>query len=173
MKDIPWFEWIYACAEDGRVWSYKNLKFLKPTLNKETWYLFVSLWDRNITVHRLSAITHKENPYNYPVVRHLDNNKLNNHFLNLEWCTHKTNRQQAQNDGLCKVSLKQIENCRKMWIGMRKKVMQLTREGILCRIYNSITDASRITGVCWGHIWACAKWTKYRKTAGGYYWKYC
>lgn len=50
------------------------------------------------TIHRLVALTYIPNPHNYPCVRHLDNNKLNNHVSNLEWCTYKTNAQQMHDD---------------------------------------------------------------------------
>lgn len=30
MKDIKNYEGLYAITEDGRVWSYKSNRFLKP-----------------------------------------------------------------------------------------------------------------------------------------------
>jgi HNH endonuclease len=51
-------------------------------------------------VHRLIAMAHKPNPLNLPVINHLDNNGLNNHIDNLEWCTDSQNKKHAYEMGL-------------------------------------------------------------------------
>ena len=42
-------------------------------------------------VHRLVALAHLENPNNYKLVDHIDQNKLNNHSDNLRWTTTSVN----------------------------------------------------------------------------------
>ena len=44
-------------------------------------------------VHRLVATMFIPNPYNYPVVNHKDENRINNIVDNLEWCTVQYNTQ--------------------------------------------------------------------------------
>lgn len=56
---------------------------------------------RHFRVHRLVAGMYLENPNNYPIVMHKDNDVKNNHYTNLEWGTNKMNTQYAYNDGLC------------------------------------------------------------------------
>lgn len=46
---------------------------------------------KNIRIHKLVATTFLDNPHNYKVINHIDENKLNNHIDNLEWCTYKHN----------------------------------------------------------------------------------
>lgn len=173
-KDIPWYEGLYWCTEDGRVWSHINWKFLSP--NCHNWYLYLVLRrdgkSLTVRVNRLAALTYIPNPNNYPIVKHLDNNPLNNHISNLEWNTYSSNLQQAYDDWIHPVTQKLRDTWSKIWKATGKKIMQLTREGILCRIYESTYEAQRITGIHYSHIGHCATWKKYRKTAGGFIWKY-
>ncbi|MCF0059899.1 HNH endonuclease [Dyadobacter chenwenxiniae] len=52
------------------------------------------------SVHRLLATVFIPNPNNYPVVNHIDGNKLNNSLENLEWCTVSHNTQHSYDMGL-------------------------------------------------------------------------
>lgn len=51
----------------------------------------------NFSVHRLVALTFIPNPYNLPIVNHIDGNKLKNHTSNLEWASYKYNWEHAKN----------------------------------------------------------------------------
>ena len=53
-------------------------------------------------IHRLVAEHFVPNPYNLPVVNHMDGNKLNNRYNNLEWVTYSTNNCHAYDKGLKK-----------------------------------------------------------------------
>jgi Mor family transcriptional regulator len=90
---IPDFE-DYEIFEDGRVHSWKTVKFLKPQ-NNGNGYLKVHLYKNGKMyqryIHKLVALYFVENPNNYKYVDHIDRNKDNNHASNLRWCSASEN----------------------------------------------------------------------------------
>lgn len=111
-KNIPGYEGIYMISNNGDVLNLETGKIrkLKPSKNG---YVYVDLykngevsWKR---VHRLVAECFVENPYNYDIVLHLDNNKNNNNYTNLKWGTISENTRQAYDDGLIKPLFKTYE----------------------------------------------------------------
>lgn len=50
-------------------------------------------------VHRLVAEAFLENPHDLPIVNHIDCNRSNNRWDNLEWCTHQYNVQYGYDTG--------------------------------------------------------------------------
>ena len=93
--DIIGYEGLYKIYEDGRVWSYKYNKFIKPFMNN-TNYLRISLTkDKErykFYIHRLLAINFIPNPLNRPQVDHIDRNRQNNDLSNLRWVTQAENQ---------------------------------------------------------------------------------
>lgn len=96
-----WF--VSAC---GKVVGPKGI-VLKPKSQGE--YLIVSYQAdtpfgakiRHKYVHRLVArVFHERTEYCGTEVNHIDGNKLNNHYTNLEWVTRKQNVQHAIANGL-------------------------------------------------------------------------
>ena len=91
----------YVVYNDGRVWSDHSNRFIKQHLNNQNYYM-VGLWvgnkQYNWLVHRLVAtlFVPNSNPIQYNVVNHIDGDRHNNNFTNLEWCTQKQNLFAAQ-----------------------------------------------------------------------------
>ena len=94
MKDIKNYEGLYAVTSCGKVWSYRNEKFLKPKVNNDG-YLRVNLYKdrkaKTYTIHRLVAEAYIPNTDNLPQINHKDENKTNNCLQNPEWCDSKYN----------------------------------------------------------------------------------
>lgn len=165
MKDIPWYEWLYAITENGRVWSYpkKWTGWHNGIWRKHvfiSWYPAVNLcdgkkWYKIRTIHRLLGITYIPNPNNLPLVLHWDNNPLNTHVSNLRWWTHKENIQQAHKDWLCQTTQKHIESARKTGYANRKPILQFTKEWVFINEYISAQQASLENWIKFGWISKC------------------
>ena len=153
MKDVVGYEGLYAVTSCGKVWSYKNKKFLKP-LTDINGYLYVNLFKdgkmKHYKVHRLVAEAYLPNPNNLPQINHRDENKANNCLQNLEWCDAKYNSNYGtRNDKI------------------KKPILQFSLEGEFIREWPSATDVGLKVQ---SHICDCAKGN--RKSAYGYIWKF-
>lgn len=82
----------YEVSNYGQVCSLKNAK--NPIVMKhnisgdyDTILLHASKKEHRYQIHTLVATVFIENPNKYDMVNHKDENKRNNHYKNLEWCT--------------------------------------------------------------------------------------
>ena len=86
----------YLVSNFGRIKSLYTNRFLKPCI-LDGYYRVVlrkKCKERKQeikNIHRLVAENFIENKFNYPCVNHKDENKLNNYFENLEWCSYRYN----------------------------------------------------------------------------------
>ena len=91
---------MFYITNDGKIWSNKTNQWLTTHINKIHGYEQISLryGEKLITyrINRLVALNFVPNPNNYPIVCHKDENKLNNHYLNLEWGTQSYNNNYEQ-----------------------------------------------------------------------------
>lgn len=62
-------------------------------------YLNVNVNGKTFSIHRLVALCFVPNPYNKEQVNHIDSNRSNNHYLNLEWVTNYENLKHARENG--------------------------------------------------------------------------
>lgn len=111
MKQIPGYE-TYFLTEDGAVFSTKSWKWMKlPLVNG---YIQVRLRKCGKTItHNLHRILYKTfRPEEYSedkLVRHLDDNRLNNELSNLKAGSHYDNMQDSIRNGSAKGAYKLTE----------------------------------------------------------------
>lgn len=162
-KDIVGFEDLYKISNEGNILSLLTDKVLSPYNNKG--YLMVRLYKNSkpssLYVHRLVAQTFVENPNGYVEINHIDENKRNNHYSNLEWCSRVHNcNHGSRNDRIGTASS----------VNKLIPVVQLSKEGNIINTFNSINEAGEYLGKNPSHISSCC--TGKRKTAFGFVWKY-
>lgn len=174
MKDIINHEGLLKISENGqivrvkfkanRTYNSKKLPYvLKPSLDKDGYERITIQNGGNkkiYYVHRLVALNYIPNPNNYPVVNHIDGNKRNNHYTNLEWCTITHNNNHA-----LKTGLRDMKNNK-----LSKPVLQYDMKGNFIKEYASANEARRQTGLSQGHISECCR--NEIKQYRGYIWKY-
>ena len=95
----------YLIYENGKLFSKKTNKWLKGKIDNVGYLTYaLAIGDKRnektgkklskmCYAHRLVAEYFLDNPGNLPIVNHKDENKLNNHYSNLEWVTEKQNTQ--------------------------------------------------------------------------------
>lgn len=72
-------------------------------------------------VHRLVAIHFVKNPNNYTIVKHIDGDKDNNYFENLEWCkSKKTSQNKGIESSNAKLTAVDIEYIRDIYVPRHK-----------------------------------------------------
>jgi len=89
-------------------------RILKPDISNQGYYM-VSLFKNGKStrfyVHRLVGVAFVDNPNNLPQINHLDSDRLNNFYQNLEWSTQKQNMQHCVKMGRHKPSYCKGEQC--------------------------------------------------------------
>jgi len=123
-------------------------------------------------IHILIALTFIPNPENKPYVNHKDGNKSNSAVSNLEWVTQKENMLHAIETGLIN-----IETLAAQGEKTRVPVYQLELDGNIIKKFNSLDEASEITGSSSNISAVCSSYTKdkddrLRHSSAGYGWCY-
>jgi hypothetical protein len=159
IEELP----MYEISDDGRVRNATSKRLLTPQEDKNG---YLKVWFYGGTrgktiprfVHRLVARAFVEGYYEGAQVNHKDENKKNNCFQNLEWCS-------------CKHNINYGTRTERA-IAHHKMPVEQLRDGVVIAIYPSTQDAQRATGIWQQNISKCCNGRKNFKTAGGYQWRY-
>ena len=169
-KDVDNTSGRYQISSNGNLRMDKDGKYKNVTPHLDTYgYQYVSIRFDNkdkakrIALHRLVALAFINNPYNLPIVHHIDENKLNNSASNLFWCTH------AQNHSF---SL----SARNGVVEKHREIEQYTLDGKYIATWSSYAEAYRVikpndkkgTSL----ISRCCQAKNGKKSAYGYIWKF-
>ena len=147
-KDIEGYDGKYQISDLGRIRSFacdEKGKLLSVRANKQG-YFYTSIYGfgtvKSFKIHRLVAKAFIPNPNNYPCIDHIDRDKSNNRATNLRWCTLSDNQ---HNENTIRYrqehSPKGSKNVRS------QAVEQRTLDNKLIKVYGSINEAARETGL--------------------------
>lgn len=165
-KTIPGWQGRYQISNLGRVKSFgrTDYKWKVPRILKPkplpTGYLRVTLGVKTDQyIHRLVAKAFIPNPSRYPFVNHLDGDKGNNIYSNLEWCNQKQNLEHAVKNGLMASQKGETNHAAKLTEAQVRKILELHATGKysfseLSRMFNVSHGypQSIIRGDRWSHI---------------------
>lgn len=171
-KDVSGFDGRYQVSNLGNVRNKKR-EILKPQPRRHG-YLSVWLYGNGVrskrggkqySVHRVVADAFCPNPNKLSEVNHINENKTDNRACNLEWCTHKQNSNHGTRTE--RVSKSNRESTKRK----RTKIAQYTLDGVLVRVFPSITSL-RDSGFFPGNAYKCAKGYKAYSHSQGYIWRF-
>ena len=157
----------YDFTYDGRVWSYKTNKWMKPKVDKDGYHtigLYKNGEQKWYYLHRAEyeAVTGKPIPEGYEV-NHIDENKLNNHFDNLNLMTHRDNCNfGTRNERAAKANTNHPNKS--------KRVQAFDKQGNLVFDFPSTMEAERQFGFSNQHISSCCNGKQ--KSHKGFIWRY-
>lgn len=178
IKNVIGFEGLYIITDSGineeTIFSIRRNCYIKPHVKNG--YLYVNLCKNgkyySFLLHRLIGFHFIKKPEHLKNIRfdklqidHISTNKIDNSISNLRWCTPKENSNNP-------ISFEHRCNAQQnsQYVKSRKLVVQqLTKDGELINIYESVCDCQK-QGYNKGHVAACCRGEE--KTYKGYIWKY-
>lgn len=130
----------YEISNLGNIASYKGKnRRLLGTFNNPEGYKFAYLYKdskkHSVQVHRLVAKYFVQNPNNFDFVNHKDEDKSNNIFTNLEWCSSSYNRTYGS-----------TETRRTSTLAHKFSIGQYSLDGELLNVYPNARNAARALG---------------------------
>jgi hypothetical protein len=134
-KEELWKDTInnnYMISSLGRMWNKTTKKFITGSNDGRYMRFANAQIGFREAIHRLVAMAFVENPDNKPYVNHIDANTYNNEAVNLEWVTQQENM-------LHSVSIGNNSTA--------KTLSQYDKNGSVINTFDSIKQASRITGM--------------------------
>ena len=166
---------FYVICSDGRIINTDRLIYLKISLDSNGYPFYrlhvVNGKKKNVKIHRLLAKWLIPNPNNLPIVRHLDDNKMNWNLSNLVWGTRSNNEHdKKKNRGSYSGSVADPIARAKARAKSGAKLSKPVRCVETGEIYPSVIEANRQTCINHASISQCCNGKQH--TAGNLHWEW-
>lgn len=157
---IPLFDGLYEITEDGKLFSTRSGKFLRPRMDRYGYFYYVISINSvryTLKAHRLVAQAFLPNPEEKPTVNHKNGVRSDNRKGNLEWATYKEQSAdplttQKRNTVVSNTDYRAMGELRNF--GRRRTAVY---EGnVLLGIYESLKEAAYVHSVSIGRASMCA-----------------
>jgi hypothetical protein len=171
------YSWKYWVYDNWYIFSIKRNKIMKTHINWR-WYLSINLFLPNWkifhdSVHRLVAECFCERKEWMDIVNHIDWNKLNNHYTNLEWTTASGNMKHSVHV-LWNTTWLTVNKPTKWKLGIlardHKKIIQKDKKWNFIKKWDWVNHAARELWMQASCISNCC--TGKRKTSWWYTWSF-
>lgn len=164
MKLLSLFDNLYGITEDGKLFSTRSNRYLKPATDKHGYKYYVISIDGNrktLKAHRLVAMAFIPNPQNKPTVDHINGDRMDNRVENLRWATLK----EQQVNPVTLHRLEEVHNrtdYRQMGAlrNFGRRQTSAYKDGECLGTFQSLKEAADFVGVSYGKASECANGKK-------------
>lgn len=141
MRYLIGYEGLYSASKDGRIWSHKTNRYLKPNVNVGNGYLSVTLRkdlkSSKAYIHRLVAECFLENYSKKLDVAHLNGIRSDNKIENLKCVDRKENMSHAISHGTTR--WKRTGIFKKTSVEKILRIKEMLSDGIpVAKIYKAV-----------------------------------
>lgn len=161
-KPVNGYEGIYEVSNFGDIRNVATGRILKQKVERNG-YVRVHLSKdgiaKSLLLHRIVAEAFLENPHNFCTINHIDENKQNNSFSNLEWCD--MSYQNRYGIGALKRNK-----------AKERAVIQMDMSGKYVKTWGSIKSAADALGLNPSTIVCVCKGKRRYKSTGGHKFRY-
>lgn len=154
----------YEISNLGRIKNKKTGRIRKTTISNKGYkqiIVYINKKAKTYYVHRLVANNFIDNPNNLKEVNHINENKLDNRVINLEWCNGEYNLHYGN----------RVQRILKAKEPTFKKIKQKDLQGNTIKIWKNIIEIQKETSFNKQSIYKCCNGK--HKSSNGYIWEYC